>query len=522
MNTTQAQQKALDDALVALADRLEFGKYNMRLKTDIKPKEATFQVVLDPLALTPFYQAFLITTEICPNIPGQRFEDLPLEQDIISFIRDLGHSGDITYLTDGMLHKKNIDYVYLLWEDFLYHIENKEVKKTNKMSYPRFTKIVIDYFMSKDQSISRRNKMFWHTARDDTMFTTIRCVSRHEKTQVYGTILLKEFTNQTMLESQAYKTYYAYASGEKTPKPKYVRKKVDSDSSPKKKPAQATKGTRLKTSAKVAKSDKKKQLAKMPKTKGLAVLSEVALTEAEQLKLATERRKIQLHISHASGSSDGVDTQSKVPDEQQQKVSGTNEGAGVEETESDNDGDDLTHLNLPTYKADDKEEEEEKVDDEEMSSDQRVSTPPDYELTNEEENKEGVDKSDAKMTDAQANHDMKDSHVILNPVPLVVQQQSSSVSSDLVSKFINPSPDTVDVAVQIQTNKLREEAQAENQEFLNQVDSTMKAIIKEQVQAQVSKIMPQIENYATESLGAEDVLRSSSFTVRIPVEEDSH
>ncbi|GKF20187.1 hypothetical protein Tco_0068825, partial [Tanacetum coccineum] len=55
----------------------------------------------------------------------------------------------------------------------------------------------------------------------------------------------------------------------------------------------------------------------------------------------------------------------------------------------------------------------------------------------------------------------------------------------------------------LQTNKFREEAQAENQEFLNQVDSTMNAIIKEQVQAQISKIMPKIEKYVTESLGAE-------------------
>ncbi|GJU01598.1 hypothetical protein Tco_1111936 [Tanacetum coccineum] len=43
MNTTQAQQKALDDALVAPADRLEFGKCNMRLKTDIKPKKLHFK-----------------------------------------------------------------------------------------------------------------------------------------------------------------------------------------------------------------------------------------------------------------------------------------------------------------------------------------------------------------------------------------------------------------------------------------------------------------------------------------------
>ncbi|GKA90255.1 hypothetical protein Tco_0812125 [Tanacetum coccineum] len=67
------QKKALDDdALVAPVDHLEFGKYNMRLKTDIRPKEATFQVVLDALALTPFYQAFLITADV-PAIYMQEF-----------------------------------------------------------------------------------------------------------------------------------------------------------------------------------------------------------------------------------------------------------------------------------------------------------------------------------------------------------------------------------------------------------------------------------------------------------------
>ncbi|GKC57026.1 hypothetical protein Tco_1084624 [Tanacetum coccineum] len=62
--------------------------------------------------------------------------------------------------------------------------------------------------------------------------------------------------------------------------------------------------------------------------------------------------------------------------------------------------------------------------------------------------------------------------------------------------------EAMDVAVRLQSNKLKKEAEAENQEFFNQVDSTMKAIIKEQVKAQVSKIIPQIEKYVTESLGA--------------------
>ncbi|GKE19169.1 hypothetical protein Tco_1426746 [Tanacetum coccineum] len=72
MNTTQAQQKALDDARVAPADRLEFGKCNMRLKIDIKPKEATFQVVLDAFTLTIFYRAFLVTADF-PAIYMQEF-----------------------------------------------------------------------------------------------------------------------------------------------------------------------------------------------------------------------------------------------------------------------------------------------------------------------------------------------------------------------------------------------------------------------------------------------------------------
>nr|GEU75250.1 copia protein [Tanacetum cinerariifolium] len=354
---------------IAPVDRLEFEKCNMRLKTDIKPNEATFQFVLDALSLTHFYQALMITAEVP-----------------IIYI-DLGHSGDIHYITD----------------------------------------------------------------------------------------------------------------------------KAESDTSPKKKTAPASKSSRLKSSAKVAKTDKKKQHATMPKTKGLVILSEVALTKSEQTKLATKRSKKYFHMSYASGSCDRVDIQLKVPDEQQKKVTSINEGVGIrpevldvpkynskseeeswtfsqddedadeetdvndnsKETESDNDGDDLTHLNLSTYKEDDEEEEEEKVDDDEVSSDQRVYTPTDHQITDEEENQNGNDevkeskkqqqeeeelygdlninlqRSDAEMTDAQqqnvqANQVTEDTHVTPTTVPPAVQHQSSSVSLDLVSKFINPSPDAAD------------------------------------------------------------------------------
>ncbi|GKB36858.1 hypothetical protein Tco_0881800 [Tanacetum coccineum] len=375
MDTTKAQQKASDDALVAPENRLMVKKCNQRLSSTLKSNEATIQVALDALKLTPFYNAFEVSADV-PEIYMQEFwatvtkhhfslrfklNEPPFEEEILPLIRDLGHTGDIKVLFDvninhmhqpwrslvaitnkclsrkttglerlrlsraqllwGMYYNKHIDYVYLLWEDFMFQVENKDSKKNNDMFYPRFTKVIVDYFMAKDPSISRRNKMFWHTARDDSMFTTIRVISKHQDTQIYGANLPQHLTNQAMLESEAYKTYHAYATGEKTPKPK--KKKADSESSPKEKPAQASKGKRLKTSSKAAQSTKEKQPATKSKAKGLTVLSEVALTEDEQMKLATKRSRIQTHSSHASGSGDGVDTLSKVPDEQPQKKSGS-------------------------------------------------------------------------------------------------------------------------------------------------------------------------------------------------------
>nr|GEV20824.1 putative ribonuclease H-like domain-containing protein [Tanacetum cinerariifolium] len=72
MDTTKAQQIALDDALVALANRLKIRKCNLRLSSDLKSNEPTIQVVLDALKLTPFYNAFQINAN-GPAIYMQEF-----------------------------------------------------------------------------------------------------------------------------------------------------------------------------------------------------------------------------------------------------------------------------------------------------------------------------------------------------------------------------------------------------------------------------------------------------------------
>ncbi|GJX77869.1 hypothetical protein Tco_0324680 [Tanacetum coccineum] len=383
-----------------------------------------------------------------------------------------------------MYHNKNVDYVYMLWEDLVYQVENKNSKKNNDMCYPRFTKVIIDYFMAKDQSIPRRNKMFWHTARDDHMFTTIRVISKHQDTQIYGVILPQHLTNQAMLESEAYKTYHAYATGEKIPKPKYVKNKADPESSPKKKSAQASEGKRLKTSAKVTKPAKKKQPATTSHASGSCTNEGTGVTpgvpdvptydfEDEQIswKSSDEDDDDDQNDDNADTEDDddqndnNADTED---DDDQNNDNADNEGDDDqdddnEQTESNNDDDDFVHPKLSTFNEKERQDEEDK--EEECSDDEAYDEKTqgvndegeelDEEGTNEEDevnelyrdvnvNLEGKDTEmiDAPQTNVQSTQVTEDTHVIITAATPEVQQQSSSVSSGFISNMLNPNLDT--------------------------------------------------------------------------------
>nr|GEW43414.1 hypothetical protein [Tanacetum cinerariifolium] len=141
---------------------------------------------------------------------------------------------------------------------------------------------------------------------------------------------------------------------------------------------------------------------------------------------------------------------------------------------------------------------------------------------------------DIQMADVQTIQVIEDTHVTLTPVNPEGQQQSSFVSSHFVSYMLNLSLDTavslilgivdkyldyrmneaVKVAIQLQSDMLRDEAQAKNKDFLNNLDENIQKIIKkqvkEQIKVQVSKILPKIKKTVNEQLEAEVLTRSSN------------
>ncbi|GKA24156.1 hypothetical protein Tco_0710189 [Tanacetum coccineum] len=512
MSITKEQQQALDDALVPREQRLMIGSCNYRLSTTFKPKEPTFQVALDEFWATVTYQnhhikfkmnkksysfdldTFINMLQMCPKLPGQKFVDPLFEEDILTFMRELGYPANIKLLSDvevdtlpqpwrtfgtiinkclsgkvtgidtlhlsraqilwGLYHQQKVNYVYLLWEDLVYQIENKKSRKNKYMFYPRFTKVIISHFMLQDQSISRRNK---------------------------GAILPDYLTNPAMKASEAYKTYHDLATGKVQPKRKYVRRSSRSKTEQAPKPSS---GKRVKATAKVAKSGKKKQPAL-----GLETLSEVALTEAEQMKLATKRSLIQTHSSHASGSGahEGTGVIPGVPDvptyhSNDEEIpwksnddDNTDYDDDNERTDSNNDGDEFVH---PKFTTHDDEARHEADINKEDSFDPRVRTPSRVESTDDEDNDDEIqgvnveekkmdedvtnvegkgnelyrdvnvnlEGRDAEMTDAhqtiaKTTQVIEDTHVIITPVNPEGQQQSSYVSSGFVSNMLNLNPD---------------------------------------------------------------------------------
>ncbi|GKD46161.1 hypothetical protein Tco_1270806 [Tanacetum coccineum] len=334
----------MDNALVAPENRHVIEKYNMRINPGMKPKEPTYQVALDALALTTCYPTFLVTTEVLIIYMHQFWAIVTKHKTSYRFKTDNKkfsvnvevHSGEIKYITDVI-----IDNLHQPWRTFAsiinkclcgkelaYQIDNIDSKKQEKMFYPRFIKIIIHCFLEKDKSISMRNRTFMHTARDDSLLGTMRFVSKHTYTQVYGAIIPKEMSNQALLDFVAYKTYYAIASGAEPPKSRKSQKKSDSAISSKESPSKKKYTKDKKVAATKSKPTKKKAPVKADRGKGDE-------TNYESGVLDEQHRK-------TSSTNEGTGTKSGVPDvpkydSESEKESWVDSG---EEDDDENDSED--------------------------------------------------------------------------------------------------------------------------------------------------------------------------------------
>nr|GEZ49745.1 hypothetical protein [Tanacetum cinerariifolium] len=404
---------ALDDALVALEKRLKIEKCNTRIEFSKPQREATYQVTLNVLKLSPCYPAFLIIAEvpeiymhqfwntikkikdtdeywfkldkqkfridtdvfceilqICPRLPNEDFVEPPSEEKMVPFFKELGYTGKC----------------------------DREISFARKeyMPYPRFTKFIINHFISTDKTISMRNRINLHTIRDDTLLGTLKVVSKTKDYQKYEALIPKEMINQAIKDSRAYKTYLDFDTRKAIPK---KERKFKKPASPSKKQTlgledEPTKKLSRKKIVGVVIRDtlgmsmsKKKAQAKVDRGKRMYLISDVALLKAAQLKKVLKKSKEDTHMFHTNGSDDGFPIGPKIHLRVKTHLGGDCDNNDNDSNDDVDDDKDI-HESDDDHDEDDDEWTKSDHEEEEKQDDEFVHTPDDYVPTDDEKNDE--------------------------------------------------------------------------------------------------------------------------------------
>nr|GEW17955.1 hypothetical protein [Tanacetum cinerariifolium] len=523
METTIEQQVAMDEALVPSAQRCPFYKaflvtadvpeiYMQEFWATANVHQHSIRFKMDNKKHILDLESFRNILHICPRVQGQSFAKLPFEEEILDFIQFLGHSATIRTLTDV-----NINKLYQLWRSFAAIINKCLTGKTYGYDSLRLSQAQI----------------------------------LHQNTQQFGALLPIELTNEEIRNSKTYKEYHAIATGKAAPKPKASARRTRSGSDTSITPPTSDATTRPTAAATprltaAAKDyNQEKQTADAYFSAWWFWYKEGTGFKPGVPEVPTDESEEELLWN--SSDDEGADEKGKDGngDEDDERDDG-------EEGEEDDDDEEQE-----VAKNDDKDDTEESGDDDEEGSSDEED---DNEETRDEERFDPIpqipkSKADELYRDVdinqgrglQVNQEVEDFHVILTPVHPDGQQESSSVSSQFVTNILNQTSDAVSaipeivqhfmdqqmneavqVVVQLQSDRLSEEAQKENDEFLRTVDENIKKIIKEQVKeqvkAQVSKILPRIEQAVNEQLKAKVLTRSShssrtSYTVAADLSE---
>nr|GEY39683.1 hypothetical protein [Tanacetum cinerariifolium] len=419
MATTIEQQVALDEALVPSTQRLRIGRSNFRLPSDIQSKESTLQLIYDELWATAYVhqrsirfkmnnkkhimelESFREMLHICPRIHGQAFAKLPFEEEILEFIRFLRHGAPMRTLTDI-----NINKLYQPWRSFAAIINKCLSGKSSGYDNLRLSQAQILWGLYHTRSID------------------------------YAFLIWEDFVYQVEHKNQKRVIRCTIPDSLR-------RKRSGSDTSITPPTATTTPTTTVAVTPRLTAAVKGKQPAK---AKSLFDPSEVARTEAQQLKIILRRSRQQTHISQLGGSSADEGTEKDRDDDEGDERDEIDDGEEDDVEDKDGDERDDDDDDLEIAKTDEQDDAERGRDDDEESKSDGESdgeetredesfdpipkTPEDSEDDGNDEEDQGLKDSDEERINEEEEAD-----------ELYHDQESSSVSSQFVTSILNPTSD---------------------------------------------------------------------------------
>ncbi|GJT55484.1 retrovirus-related pol polyprotein from transposon TNT 1-94 [Tanacetum coccineum] len=199
MNPQETEQVvARDELWVPTAERVNISTTNVRLETTCVIDDEVFRKILD----------------ICPRKDGEDFTEVQNDEDTLTFLIDLGYSGPLHKYTNMF-----VDHMHQPWRtlaDIAYQIDHRREKKSRRenMPYPRFTKVIIDYFLFKLKSLKKLKFQHFHTIKDDGVVSRLKFVRMGKDFQQYGLAIPATMLNNEIIQSESYKMFILYSTGQ--------------------------------------------------------------------------------------------------------------------------------------------------------------------------------------------------------------------------------------------------------------------------------------------------------------------
>ncbi|GJR07678.1 hypothetical protein Tco_0790330 [Tanacetum coccineum] len=259
-----------DEQIVPRSQWLTIGKSNLLFNAQKIQKNPIFQISVDILSNTNFFQAFTASANvpaiylqqfwktmsynektgvyscqvdeqwfdlsadllrkalaITPVNPTHPFELPPSGDTVIDFVNELGYPEPVeierllAVTTQGIVTQTNVDHAELIWEEFTQGIQtffshkashNASLKNPKKkvtpllIPYGRFSKVII-YYLASNNNIHRRPGSAVHHTGDDYVLGNLKFVPKGESVEVFGMAIPDPLITEAIQQSSYYPKY---------------------------------------------------------------------------------------------------------------------------------------------------------------------------------------------------------------------------------------------------------------------------------------------------------------------------
>ncbi|GKD00697.1 hypothetical protein Tco_1170971 [Tanacetum coccineum] len=187
------------DQLVPRANRLVIKNNNQRVASDSDITDTILRFVVEILRHHKLYKPVSLNANMSPPNLNNTYTKPPSENQILGFIKTLGYDED--------LDTKMIDVSKM--DEFEWQIVDRSSRpsKMSKLLYTRFTKLIINHFLSCNKSIPRRSNSELHNAQDDQLITKLTNIVKGD--YKFGMEILDTMISDAIKKSAGYNYYIA-------------------------------------------------------------------------------------------------------------------------------------------------------------------------------------------------------------------------------------------------------------------------------------------------------------------------